>query len=322
MDEASQAGREPQLVRRETEAEPVARGALDGIPTNRALSGPLPNQALHWGDEPFQVLPDGQGVVATRSPLERAARRALRSFVDANRMASHRLNLLCEKRFGRVDGSMDFHTHLDRALRPGLRVIDLGGGKHPAISVETKQRLGLQVVGVDVSADELRLAPPGAYDRAVVADATRFVEPASADLVISHALAEHVRDTGELWRRIHECLVPGGRALLFVPNGRALFARLNRLLPEDTKRRLLYRLYPGAVHHQGFRAYYDRCSPSETTRLLASVGFRDIIVQPYFSSNYFVFFYPAHVVNVAMQVAAKALDRDERCESFVVEAVK
>jgi len=322
MDESSQVGREAQIVEHAPERAPLAPSVVDPVVANRALSGPVPNQALDWHDLTFPRLPERESEVASRSRLERAARRAVRAFVDANRMASHRLDLACEARFGRVDGSMNFHTHLDRALRPGSRVVDLGGGKHPAISAETKARLGLHVVGVDVSSEELRLAPAGAYDRKVIADATRFSEPASADLVIAQALAEHVRDTSELWHRIHECLVPGGRALVFIPNGRAIFARLNRILPEDAKRWLLYRLYPGAVHYQGFPAYYDRCSPSETLRLLASIGFREIVLQPYYSSNYFSFFYPAHALEVALQVSAKALDQDDRCESFVVEAVK
>ncbi|HWV38231.1 MAG TPA: methyltransferase domain-containing protein [Vulgatibacter sp.] len=319
MDESSQAESGAPVAEHEG---PVTPGVVDAVAANRALSGPLPNQAIHWHDLGFSVLPEEGGEASSRSRLERAVRRLARSFVDANRMASHRLNLACEARFGRVDGSTHFGAHLDRALRPGLRVVDLGGGKHPAISVETKARLGLHVVGVDVSSEELRLAPEGAYDRAVVADATRFCEPGTADLVIAQALAEHVRDTGELWHRIHECLVPGGRALVFIPNGRAIFARLNRVLPEDTKRWLLYRLYPGAAHYQGFPAYYDRCSPTETLRLLAAVGFRDVTMQPYYSSNYFSFFYPAHLLEVALQLAAKALDRDDACESFVVEAVK
>lgn len=324
MDESSQSGSEAQVVEHPPEPAPapVAPSVVDPVVANRALSGPVPNQVLDWHDLTFPVLPERESGVASRPRLERAARRAVRAFIDANRMASHRLDLTCEERFGRVDGSTRFHTHLERALRPGLRVIDLGGGKHPAIPAETKARLGLHVVGVDVSSEELRLAPAGAYDRKVVADATRFSEPGSADLVIAQALAEHVRDTGELWHRIHECLAPGGRALVFIPNGRAIFARLNRLLPEDTKRWLLYRLYPSAVHFQGFPAYYDRCSPAETLRLLATIGFREITLQPYFSSNYFSFFYPAHAIEVALQLSAKALDQDDRCESFVVEATK
>ncbi|WP_169788831.1 class I SAM-dependent methyltransferase [Vulgatibacter incomptus] len=232
------------------------------------------------------------------------------------------MNKLCAERLGRVDGSSQFPRHLDRLLRPAMRVVDLGGGKHPAISPEQKQRLGLHVVGVDISSRELEQAPAGAYDEAVEADASSFVRPGSADLVLAQALTEHVKDTRAMWRSIYATLVPGGRTLHFIPNGRALFARLNRLLPEEAKRFLLYRIYPESVQYLGFPAFYDRCSPGETRRVLREVGFRQVRIQPYYSSNYFAFLLPAHLANVSLQLLAQAAEDEDRCQSFVVEAMK
>jgi trans-aconitate methyltransferase len=102
-------------------------------------------------------------------------------------------------------------------LKPGLRVVDIGGGKHPCIGVERKRRLCLHVTGVDIDADELSRAPAGAYDRVVRADITRVSGSGDADLCICKALLEHVEDTERAFRAIVSFLKPGGVALVFVP---------------------------------------------------------------------------------------------------------
>ncbi len=311
-------------------------GALTGntirstvAPAGNAAAGLLGN-AVQGSRE--RLVPDETSARAPRlvelpppAPArsdEGAVSRGLRLLIDSNRRASHRLNLLCAARYGRVDGSSQFPIHLQRLLRPGLRIVDLGGGKHPAVSPRWRRHFGVHVVGVDISAEELALAPPDAYDEAVVADAMSFVREGGADLVIAQALTEHVRDTEAMWRSVYATLVPGGRTLHFVPNGRALFARLNRLLPEEVKRTLLHRIYPESRAHLGFKAYYDKCSPSETRAILRAVGFRKIQIHTFYSSNYFTFLWPAHVANVALQLLAQITEAEDRCESFIVEAVK
>ncbi len=128
--------------------------------------------------------------------LARVARQSLRRFLDANSRWSLRLSAYAEQRFGRSNGYHEFHNRVvPELLAPGLRVLDVGGGKFPAISAATRQRLGLQVDGLDISRSELEQAPAGSYDRLIVGDAAEVEITGPYDLIISVAVLEHVRDS-------------------------------------------------------------------------------------------------------------------------------
>lgn len=291
-------------------------GSGANVVVNSARSIPeslLPDEGSPPVEEPIPA----REAEPPRGPLESALRR----FVDANWRVSGRINEWAAA-MGRADGSQQFPLHLQRVLRPGLRVIDLGSGRHPSISAAEKRRLGLHVIGVDVSREELDAAPPASWDEMVCDSAETFVRPGEADLVISRALVEHVPNPVSMFRSVHASLKPGGETLHFIPNRNALFAVLNRMLPHEAKRKLLYTLYPMSRNHLGFRAYYRRCSPAAIRTLLGGIGFRDVTVTPYFSSNYFVALFPAHAAMVSWQVAMQQLGAEELCESFVVHARK
>jgi hypothetical protein len=75
----------------------------------------------------------------------------------------------------RVDGSGYFRRDFVREhLAPGLTVYDVGGGRVPLLSLQTKQALGLKVVGIDLHAEELAAAPAGVYDATIAVDITQF----------------------------------------------------------------------------------------------------------------------------------------------------
>src|SRR5262249_28918027 len=136
-----------------------------------------------------------------------------------------------------VDGNRDFLDDLvPRHLRNGMRIYDVGGGKNPVISRDTKSAMDLQVVGLDIDSRGLRSAPDGVYDETVCADITRYTGLADADLVICQSTLEHARDTSAALRAIARILKPGARALIFTPSRNAVYARFNLLLPERLKR--------------------------------------------------------------------------------------
>jgi len=246
---------------------------------------------------------------------------ALRRFVGANQKVSLHISNWAARR-GRTNGAEEYAAWLARLLRPGLTVIDLGGGKFPSISVSQKRRLGLHVTGVDITQAELDAAPAGAYDEVICQSAETFVRPGSADLIISQALAEHVRDPIAMFRCIHESLRPGGETLHFIPNRHALFACLNRLIPHALTREMLHTLYPTTRTVLGFRAYYRECFPSRIQDCFRSLGFRDITIKPHYLSNYFMALFPAHAAMVGWQLAAQKLGAANLCENFVVYARK
>ena len=104
-------------------------------------------------------------------------------------------------------------------LRPGARVVDLGCGAGTPATRELAER-GLQVLGVDFSAVQLRRAQrlvPAA--RLVQADMTAFgLVPGSADAVVCFYALIHVplADQQALLPRIRDWLRPGGYFLATV----------------------------------------------------------------------------------------------------------
>ena len=121
---------------------------------------------------------------------------------------------------------------------------DVGGGKSPIIDLDTKRRLNITLVGIDVDQDELDLAPPDAYDKAICADICDYAGSGDADLIICQAVLEHLPDVEAAFRSMSSILKPGGRALIFTPSKNALFARLNKWMPEKIKKTLLFGLTP------------------------------------------------------------------------------
>ena len=109
------------------------------------------------------------------------------------------------------------------------------------------------MVGLDIDGKELSAAPDGLYDRTAAADITKYRGQGDADLVICQALLEHVHDTGRALEAIASILKPGGRALIFVPSRNAVYARLNLLLPENLKRRILFAFFRTCAATTDFR---------------------------------------------------------------------
>lgn len=241
----------------------------------------------------------------------------VRSFIDFNRRCSHGFDAAVIPAKLRLDGNRDFIDNFAKKyLRPGMTVYDVGGGKQPYIDGETKRRLGLKVVGLDIDAGELSRAPSGLYDEVVCADITAFSGPGTADLLVCQALLEHVSDVGAAFRSIASILRPGGKAVIFVPSRNAVFARLNLMLPEAFKRRVLFTIFPQARVDAGFPSYYDQCTPREFRELIKNNGLREIEFCPYYQSAYFSFFLPAHVLWRCWTLLFRALKGDQAAETF------
>jgi SAM-dependent methyltransferase len=196
-----------------------------------------------------------------------------------------------------LDGNRDF---LDRVapeqLRTGETVWDVGGGKNPTIPCDRKRKMALHITGLDIDAEELAAAPAGSYDAKISGDITRFRGNGDADLIVCQALLEHLPEPDAAMAAITSILKPGGKALIFVPSRNAVFARLNLLLPQSLKRRLLFSIFPGMSRDHGFPAYYRGCTPNELRQLAERHGLICRQEFLYFRSDYFRFCFPLHVL--------------------------
>ncbi|MER9584699.1 methyltransferase domain-containing protein [Mesorhizobium sp. M0276] len=236
----------------------------------------------------------------------------LRKFMRANVAVSELLDSVLPMRL-RIDGNRTFATEIAPAwLASDALVYDLGGGARPFVGLSEKRRLRLFVIGVDLDAQELSKAPRGIYDEEIEADLTSFEGRGDGDVVICQATLEHVRDGEGALRGIASCAKPGGVVAIFSPSRNAVFARLNRVLPEGVKRRLLFAIFPEkGKGHDGFPAFYDKCLPSEVETIAKRNGLEIIERRLFWKSSYFYFFVPAFLAwRIWLGVSALFLGKD------------
>src|SRR6266851_39254 len=156
------------------------------------------------------------------------------------------------------DGYRDWLVLLIRTTSP-KRILEVGGGANPALSLEEVAALGVNEYTVlDVSERELAKTPSG-YAK-ICADICSDDLPVTSnyDLVISRMLAEHVRYPRKFHKNIYHLLVPGGRAFHFFPTLLCPIFLANAVIPEQIGYRLLRWFTPETVKSPDakFPAYY------------------------------------------------------------------
>lgn len=248
--------------------------------------------------------------------------RLVRALIKSQIALSNAFDLLLPLSF-RIDGAKDFkHRIVPLHLRSSLAIYDIGGGARPCVTAETKRHFGLKLVGVDIGGEEFAKAPAGIYDQMVVADITSYREKQVADLVVCKSTLEHVRNTEAALTAMAGLLKPGGLLLLFTPCRDAMFARLNRTLPERFKRRLLSFFMSDKADHLGFPAFYDHCTPRDFRRFIAQQGLELIDLRAYYTSTYFSVVFPVHLLWRVWIIASRLLTGENAAETFVLLARK
>jgi 2-polyprenyl-3-methyl-5-hydroxy-6-metoxy-1,4-benzoquinol methylase len=239
-----------------------------------------------------------------------------------NRGWSQKLDTLLDPRGRRGNGAADFMTAIRSALRPGIVVMDVGGGKNPIIVSDLKASLRLQVIGLDISEAELNAAPPGCYDQIICDDVTTAAVLPEADLIVTRSVTEHVKEPSSMYLNIFRALRPGGLVIAYVPNKFALYALVNAAIPNRLSKILLGFFHWETKEETGFPALYRRCYPSGFEALLLGVGFRIVRFHLSYRSEYCNFFVPLHATELAWQLFTSHLNLRNLCEGFTVVAQK
>ena len=104
---------------------------------------------------------------------------------------------------------------------------------------------------------------------------------------------------------------------IFAPSRNAVFARLNLALPEGLKRRMLFACFPHTSDgHDGFKAYYDHCTPRQIETLATVNGLEVEERHLFWRSYYFAVFTPAFLAWRLWQLLAYIALRENAAETF------
>lgn len=242
----------------------------------------------------------------------------IRKLINFNIYLSHKLDSILPQSY-QVEGYSDFSNKvLEKYIVKNSLIYDVGGGKQPHVGNILKKKLSLSVIGLDINENELRQAPKDSYNHAIAADITEYKGQGDADLVICKALLEHVHNTRKAIISLASIINKEGKILIFVPSRNAIFARLNLIIPESLKKKILFTLFPQTIYAQGFKAYYDRCTPKTMTKIVKECGLEVLEFKPYFKSGYFSFFFPFHLLWRTYLFCFRLLAGDNAAETFTM----
>jgi SAM-dependent methyltransferase len=240
----------------------------------------------------------------------------IRTFINSQIRLSYNFDKIFPIKYI-LDGNQDYVNSLVPSyLKEDLIIYDVGGGKGPYLSGDKKNVLNATVVGLDIDKEELQQAPEGAYNKMICADISNFQGNQDADIVLCQAVLEHVKDVAGAFASISSILKNGGLALIFVPSRNALFARLNIILPQKIKKKILHYIYPNTAVNQGFPSYYNKCTPLEFKQLARDNNFSVIEERCYFKSGYFTFFFPVYLVWRLWIILFHFILKEQAAETF------
>lgn len=246
---------------------------------------------------------------------------AIRMAIDINRKFSK----ATERRLGLPSEGSLWHTFAAEAtaqieaLPDGAVVLDLGGGRQCVYADAVKPLGRVKIIAIDISAKQLALNMDVAETR--VADvAERLPMPdASADLILSRALLEHVEGVPNAILEMARALRPGGVALHFVPCRYSLFGIAARMLPFGPLLKLTLKLAPWYQQDNfGFPVYYDHCYPNALERAFRAAGFSEFAEQITWScEDFFLGVYPAYLVHALYEQVVRRF-RMRRLAAYVI----
>jgi len=182
-------------------------------------------------------------------------------------------------------------------LSANRSLLEVGGGRDPLFERGELAELGGALTVNDISPRELAALPQG-Y-RTACFDVAGDIAPVkhlrgSFDLAFSRMVFEHVADGERAWANLYELLAPGGVALAFVPTLYSLPFVINKLLPDRLASAIVKRLYPNRTDDEDpvFPARYSWCFADEHRlgAMLAKLGYREIVVLPFYGHEYYVRF--------------------------------
>jgi SAM-dependent methyltransferase len=179
------------------------------------------------------------------------------------------------------------------------RVIDVAAGSHWQFPLAYKDAYRLELSGVDVDADAMNRNE--ALDFRYEGDVcnTSIIGKGGYDLLTCHSGIEHFQNVQKFLDTAFLSLRPGGAVIAQFPSSLAPFAIINRLLPQELKKKLLRGVFgPAADDEIGFPVFYDKCRYSAFKRAAERSGFHvEYYLPTFLSSAYFEFLFPLFLLS-------------------------
>jgi SAM-dependent methyltransferase len=233
---------------------------------------------------------------------------------------------LDDVRAGRLPARYDhrlqdvFLEQVDRHLRPGVRILDIGSGRAPTIPPHDRPA-GCRYVGTDIDPEELAAAPAGSYDLEIAADATRPLPiDERFDLILSWQVLEHVDSMADTLNAFRAALDEGGTLVAQLSGSRAAFALLARALPHRLRVLAMTRLL-GHVEEEKFPTRYDACTDKQLRALLS--GWSKVEIIPFYrGGSYFLFSDPVLKAYLAYENRVAARDLRGLATHYLIVATR
>jgi ubiquinone/menaquinone biosynthesis C-methylase UbiE len=205
-----------------------------------------------------------------------------------------------------LGGASAFQVYEDTVISYMTRIfapviLDVGGGTECCFSAFKPP--GGRILCLDVS--QQQLANNRDADELVLADATKEIPlpDASVDLIVSRAVIEHMESPQDFFRHSYRVLKPGGCCIHVFPCKLALFAIINRLLPQTLSRKILFYFKPDSREKGGFPAYYHKCYYTKIRKILMETGFHVKEIRHYYNQSvYFEFFFPFFLLSALYEI--------------------
>lgn len=256
---------------------------------------------------------------------QREATTIMRAAIAANVRMSQavegRLHLPTDKAlWGLFDREAD---RLLRSLPDGAVVLDLGGGRRFVYHGSIQPAGRLRLIAVDISPDELALNTEVTETCTADVSAGLPLPDASADLILSRALLEHVNGVPSAITHMARVLKPGGVALHMVPCRYSLFGMAARFLPFGRLLRLTHAVMPDTRGSVEFPVVYDHCWPQALESEFQSAGFREVRCEiTWACPGYFESVFPLFVLHAIWEWVLRSLRIRRMAAYTVVRAIR
>lgn len=228
----------------------------------------------------------------------------LHNYITKNREISRRVSTYLPTR--KIDPFNDYEDTVTKVVKQikNPLVLDIGGGKQCFLA--SRNISNNRIICLDLQMRQLCANCDANY--LIMGDAMNIpLSDHSVDLVISRSFIEHVPSVATFFQEANRVLKKGGYLISVFPGKLALFAIINRFLPEYLSKKTLHHLVSTRENELGFKAYYDRCYFTGIKNLLNKTDFKVLDIKDYhFSSAYFEFFLPLFLISCVYEICTQA----------------